>query len=431
MSEVIAFAEREDFVERCARCSQCKFVSTPKSNDFASACPSMDFGLVHSYSASGQIIMGLGQARGEFDYSEKMIEAISSCTMCGACDTACKINFGESVEPLDSLYALRAKIVADGVAPKGYQQTIERLLRENNSRGHRKENRADWAQGLELPSTHCDILLHIGSALSFDTKKHNTLKNIVKALQASGHSYGYLGLDEGSCGATAFDMGYQKEAQTFAETLVNQVAQSNAQTLVTFSSDALSAFRSIYPRMGLSFGGTRVVHISEYLCELIDAGELAIKKDAFAGKSLAYHDPCKLGRLSEAWQPHDLKVDSVMGGYHISRAPEKIRFGNDGCYDAPRKLLALMGAEVLELERSHSDSYCCGAKGGVKETLPKAAIQAAHSRLAELQNLETNLMVSGCGNCGSHLDAHAEGEQQVVDLLDLVAEALSAGTNNE
>ncbi len=429
MSEVISFVEREGFIDRCARCSQCKFVTTPKSDAHASACPSMDFGLVHSYSASGQIIMGFGQEKGAFDYSDRMIEAISSCTMCGACDTACKINFGESVEPLDSLYALRAKLVDDGVAPKGYQSAIDKIRREGNGRGRPRSARADWAQRLNLPSSGGQVLLHIGSVLSYDSEKHQSLNTIVEALKKTQCTYSYLGVDEDSSGAKAFDLGYQKDAREFAEKFVTQVNQSKASTLVTFSSDALSAYRSLYPRMGLNFGETRVLHISEYLCELVEQGQLALNADAMTPQTVAYHDPCKLGRLSEIWEPHDTGIDKTMSGYHVSRAPDKVRFGNNGCYDAPRKLLSLLGAEVTELERNHGDSYCCGAKGGVKETLPKAAILAANERLAEMDGVDTELMVSGCGNCGSHLAAQAQGGVRVLDLLDIVAQALSANTN--
>ncbi len=425
MSELLSFLERQDFVERCTRCSQCKFVTTPKSEKHASACPSVDFGLIHSYSASGQMIMGLGLAEGEFDYSERAIEAVSSCTMCGACDTACKINFGESVEPLDALFALRAKIVDDGQSPKGHRSMIDRLLREGNSRGRDRSKRADWAKALDNLGDKGEVLLHVGSALSYDLNKSKTLQTVVKTLQHAQVSIAYLGVNEDSCGSKAFDLGYTKEARAFAEKFVAQVKASTANTVVTFSSDALAAYRATYPQLGLNFGSTRVLHISEYLCELIAEGKINLEKsNPAAGKTMAYHDPCKLGRLSEVWEPHDVRLDTIMGGYHVSRDPDKVRFGNNGCYEAPRKLLSLIGVEVAELERSHGDSYCCGAKGGVKETVPKAAILAANNRMSEMDEVETNTMVSGCGNCGSHLAAHAKDGISVLDFLDLVAQAL-------
>jgi len=99
-------------------------------------------------------------------------------------------------------------------------------------------------------------------------------------------------------------------------------------------------------------------------------------------------------------------------------------FGNGGNYEAPRELLKRMGIGVAELERNRAASYCCGATGGVKETVPAAAKMAAQNRLSELQGTGTDVMVSACGNCAHHLGKHTKGQATVVDLIDLLAESL-------
>jgi Fe-S oxidoreductase len=424
MNGTAPLEERLDFLDRCARCSQCKFVPTPQSQKHASACPSMDFVEFHAGSASGQLIMGSGLAHGEFGYTASLLDTISACTMCGTCDVSCKINFGESVEPLDGLYALRAKIVNDGQSPKRHRELMDRIADQGNSAGHPRANRGDWAHGLEL-GLRCDVLLHVGSTLSYDTGKHAALRAVVQCLQAAGIRVGYLSQDEGSCGALAFDLGYQAQSKDLARQFLSQVAQSGAKTVVTFSSSAIAAYRSFYPRMGLSFGQVQPLHFTEYLQQQIAAGVLALApSSAYQGRKVAFHDTCKSGRLSEPWQRASLKLERKMGGYYTSAEPDKVLFGNGGNYDAPRQLLSWMGIDVAELERNRAASYCCGAAGGVKEAAPAAAKMAAQNRLSELDGTGTDVMVSACGNCAHHLGKHTKGHATVVDLIDLLADAL-------
>jgi Fe-S oxidoreductase len=424
MNGTATLEERLDFLDRCTRCSQCKFVPTPQSQKHASACPSMDFVEYHAGSASGQLIMASGIAHGEIGYSPALLDTVSACTMCGTCDVSCKVNFGESIEPLDGLYALRARIVADGQSPKRHRELMDRLAAEGNSAGHPRAARAAWAEGLGL-TQHCDVLLHVGSTLAYDVAKHAALRRIVQTLQAAGIRVGTLAQDEGSCGALAFDLGYQAQARQLARSFLSQVAQSGATTVVTFSSAAIAAYRSFYPRMGLAFDGVQPLHFTEYLQQQLQAGVLALERSAtHGGQRVAFHDTCKSGRLAEPWARSDLKLVRKMGGYYTSGEPDKLLFGNGGNYEAPRQLLRQMGIDVAELERNRAASYCCGAAGGVKDAAPAAAKLAAQNRLAELQGAGTDVMVSACGNCAHHLGKHTKGTAKVLDLIELLAESL-------
>lgn len=427
MQNLQTLEERRDFLARCTRCSQCKFVAVPKSQRHASACPSIDYGQLHAYSGGGQVIMAYSLIDGKATYSSEVQRAVSSCTMCGHCDSSCKINFAESIEPLDSLYALRANMVETGHSPAPHRTMIENLRRQGNTAGHPSSERARWAEGLpKLGSAQrIDVAIHVGSTLAYDSNRWTSLRAVVGALQRAGIALTHFGSEEGPSGTTAFDLGYVDDAKAFAHAMVEQVRRSGAGTLVTFSAPALAAFRAVYPRLGLGFGGTRVLHITEYLQELVDAGRLTLNRPAtLPDNAVAYHDPCKLGRLSESWRPHEQKLDSHMNGILTSRDPSALRFGNDGCYEPPRALLRAMGLNVVELERHHASSYCCGACGGVNETVPEAAALAARNRLAELADIPTGTLVSGCSGCSRHLGQHVDAATQVVDLLALLALAL-------
>jgi Fe-S oxidoreductase len=425
MSGAQTLEERLSFVDRCTRCSQCKFVPVPKSRAHASACPSMDFVEYHAGSASGQLIMASGIAHGEISYTPDLLETISACTMCGACDTACKVNFAEIIEPLEGLYAFRARIVADGQSPKRHRDIMDRIAENGNSQGEPRADRAEWAKDLSF-SSNCDVLLHVGSVLSYDKSKHASLRTVVKGLHAANIRLGYLGDKEGSCGMLAFDLGYHEQAKILARNFLQQVKASGARTVVTFSTSAISAYRSIYPRLGAQADGVRFLHFTEYLLELATAGMVTISQPPdLGGNKVAFHDTCKLGRLSEPHQATVTSLSKEMGGIYVSPNPQAVHFSRNGIYEAPRALLRMMNVEVEELERNREFSYCCGAQGGVKETLPAAAKMAARNRLAELNATQSDVMVSACGNCAHHLGKHVRAPAKVVDLIDIVAACLT------
>jgi Fe-S oxidoreductase len=418
--------ERLASVDRCTRCSQCKFVPVPKSQAHMSACPSMDFVEYHAGSASGQLIMASGIAHGEIGYTPALLETISACTMCGACDTACKVNFAEIVEPLEGLYAFRARIVADGQSPKRHREIMQKITETGNVQGRPRAERASWASGLSFHERP-DIVLHVGSVLSYDANKHKSLRMIVETLQGAGLCLGYLGEQEGSCGMLAWDLGYHAQAKALAHDFLRKVRQTGARTVVTFSTSAISAYRSIYPRMGIECGDIRFLHFTEYLLELAKSGVIRFRDSVeFGGQRVAFHDTCKLGRLTEPYQNADYSLTKEMGGIYASRSPEALNFSRNGVYEAPRALLQMMNVDVEELERSREFSYCCGAQGGVKETLPVAAKMAARNRLDELRQTESDVMVSACGNCAHHLGKHASAPFAVVDLIDILATSMAA-----
>lgn len=414
--------------EACTRCSQCKFVPMPESPSFATLCPSIDHGLFHAFSGGGKLITAYALSQGRAAVNERLVESVYACTMCGACDTACKTNMGDLVEPLDTLYELRAELAAGGHVPDAVAEAM-RCIRQEGSRFGPRSERGRWAQGLDLPDvtrTRVDVLLHVGDGNAHDRAAWPQLHTLVRLLRQAGVTVGIAHEAESDAGGFAHDTGFRDDARRLAEQMAERLQRSGATVLLSACAEAYAAFRHHYPRLGVSLHGARVVHATEYLLELIDAGRLVLS--AAREVTATYHDPCRLGRLSEPYQPWRGRWTTVMNTLAVPDSPRPVRFGNGGQYDAPRRLLGhVQGLRLVEMERNRLFAYCCGAGAGAGEAYPDMARKAAVQRLQEARATGADTLVTACSGCQRHLSAVAanEGiELEVQGVFDLLAASL-------
>lgn len=420
---------RRDYVTRCDRCSSCKWVPGMPSERFASICPSIDYGKWHSYSGSGRSITAFALMEKRLGYSAKMLDSIFTCTACGGCDTACKWNHADVVEPLDTIYALRAQVVEDGRQLPAHAALIQTIRTCGNRYGLPRAGRTEWARDLALKQAGRDpveVLLHIGCANAYQLSQWKELRFIVGLLRKAGVSFGVLGDQEPDCGGLVFDLGCQREAEQLARENANLIRQSGAKTVVTCSAEAYAAFRNVYPRLGVSLGAVRLQHITEAVEEWLAAGRLSVAWSHAEGQ-VTFHDSCKLGRLSEPFQPWQGQWVRALNQINVPEPPKPVLFGNGGLYDAPRRLLERVGrGRLVEMQRIRQFAYCCGAAGGAREANPAFAAHAAHERLEEVRATGASTLISACGTCTAHLRevaAEAGMTVEVKGLFEYLAEA--------
>ena len=111
-------------MERCARCSMCKFIPLEqvKGADFVNVCPSISRYNFHTYSGGGRLITALSMLKGRIDYTDKLVEIVYQCQTCGGCDVSCK--YSRDMEVLEPIYQFRMQCVENG------QVFCQRLLDE-------------------------------------------------------------------------------------------------------------------------------------------------------------------------------------------------------------------------------------------------------------------------------------------------------------
>lgn len=428
----MALEDRRGYQEACTRCSQCKFIPMPDSQEFSGICPSIDYGIFHAYSASGKVITSYALREGKAKVTPKLVESVYACTVCGGCDISCKTNMGEEVEPLDTIYALRAHLAKQGHLPAALAQMIERLRQDGSHLGARTE-RSRWAEGLGIKDATREpvaVLLHVGADNAFDRAQWPQLQGLVRMLRAAHVDFGIAYDAESDAGDLAFDLGFQDDVLALAKHQQRLLQQSGAQVLLAASAGAYAAFRAFYPRLGVSLDGVRILHTTEFVDDLLKSGRLRLS--AAAPLKATYHDPCHLGRLSEPYKSWNGKQITVLNTMVVPDSRRQVRFGNGGLYEAPRRLLQrIEGLQLVEMERNRQFAYCCGAAAGVAQAYPEMAQKAAVNRLREAQKTGASCVVTACAGCQCHLAATAAAHAidiEVRGVFDLLATSLARGS---
>ena len=409
----------------CCRCSCCKFIPMQRISglEYANVCPSIARYEFHAYSGGGRMNIGTAMLASGLKYTDKLLDVIYNCQMCGACGVSC--NYAMDMEVQEPIHEMRIRCVADGKTRPALDKVIAGL-RRNGSMVPVRGKRGAWASGLRLKDAtkeKVDVVYHVGCLTSYDPKMHKLARATAGILQKAGVDFGVAGDNETCCGGRAYQMGYEKDFLKQAKKVMAMVKKSGARTVVTSCADGYQAFKVLYDKYKLK-GDLEVLHISEYMDRLIREGSLKPrKKNAMA---VTYHDPCRLGRLGEPWIHWEGK--KIPGDRFVFDPPKQYRRGSNGVYEPPRNVLAsLPGVKLTEMTRIREYAWCCGAGGGVGESNPGFAQWTAKERIEEAVSTGAEAIVTACPWCEKTFNEAIEATGsglKVYDIVELVESAL-------
>jgi Fe-S oxidoreductase len=377
------------------------------------------------YSAQGRLDIARGlidKELGEGDLGA-LSQVIYTCTLCGSCDVMCK--YYNDIDTLLVLEELRVQCVEKGYLPSRLRAVIESIQEKGNPLFQPRDKRDAWAQGLNLKDvadTRQKILYYPGCNCSYDHTLHKIPRQTAKILTQAGIDFGILGKREMCCGTLALQAGDRVSFAKAAQKNVKLFNRLGIKKLITSCPICYSTFKVDYKRYGLDTG-CEVLHSTEVLAQLLQEGSLRLKKKI--PLSVTYHDPCHLGRLSEPY--HGWTGKRVKYGRYVPPSKE-LRLGTYGIYEAPRTILGtIKGLKLVEMERSHEYSFCCGAGGGVREAYPDFALATAVERIEEAVATGAEALVTACPWCEAHFEkGRGEGGHTIklYSVLDLVSKAL-------
>jgi Fe-S oxidoreductase len=293
----------------------------------------------HTGSASG--VGGLlgslldGGANGEvftasvIGKDEVRVETLWSCMQCNACVEICPVG----IEQAPIINQLRRRLVEEGELDSNLQSTLEVIHKSGNSFGENKRRRGRWTQELDfdVPDARkgpVDVLWFVGDYASFDPRSQQVTRSLARLLNAAEVDFGILYDGERNSGNDVRRVGEEGLFESLAEQNIATISSCEFNRIVTTDPHSLNTLRNEYPDLG---GSWTVMHHTAVLLELIEAGRLDVR--GRLGYRVTYHDPCHLGRFQ-------------------------------GEYDAPRRILELLGCTLVEMPRNRDNSFCCGAGGG-------------------------------------------------------------------
>jgi len=410
--------DMENFVydmSRCIKCKGCTWVEHTymPGAKFMTRCPSATKYEFDAYGAYGKMRIGHAMAEGKLEWNEKALEVMYACTLCGACDVGCKRNLDLEIEL--SLESLRVKAVQDGVGPMpAHKRTAEKIKKTHNCFGSPHEKRTDWLPEGITPSEKADVLYFVGCTASYMNKE--IAQSTVKIFKAAGTDF-MLMPDEWCCGNQVFSVGLYDEAKALAERNVEEMRKTGAKTLITSCAEGYRMWKVDYPKLlniSTSELGFEVLHLVEYVDEMVKNGALELKKP-FETR-MAYHDACSLTRLSEPWTPYEGK----RGWMGCVEPRLQRRRGQNGVYAQPRYILnAIPGVNLVEMPRMKENAFCCGAGRGTKEAFPDFAAWAAQHRLEEVKEIGAETLVSTCPWCKNNFAGAVKAGGDDVQVLDI------------
>ena len=412
-------------MEMCCRCSACKFIPLQKVTGFqyANVCPSISRFNFHSYSAGGRLNIGAAMVKDGFKYSERLLDIVYNCQLCGACGVSC--NYAMDMEVLEPIQEFRIKCVEDGKTSPALDQAIGNL-RQQGSMIPATGRRGDWASGLNLKDAtkeKVDVLYHVGCLTSYDKSLQKLAKATAKILQKAGVNFGIAGDAETCCGGRAYQMGYREDFLNQARKNMAMIKKAGVKTVVTSCADGYQAFKVLYDQHGLK-GDLQVLHISEYIDNLMIESRLKLGKKL--DLAITYHDPCRLGRLGEPWIHWQGK--KIPGDRFVFDPPKTYRRGTHGVYEPPRRVLkSIPGLKLTEMTRIKEYAWCCGAGGGVGESNPEFARWTALERMEEARSTGAEAIVTACPWCEKTFNEAVSGsgsDLKVYDIVELVEQAI-------
>jgi len=322
-----------------------------------------------------------------------------SCTTCMACVNECPV----MIEHVNEIVDLRrALVLNESRFPPEVKTVFDNLERNFTPWGFSHSTRADWAEGLNIPTMaqvgdakNVDVLFWVGCAGAYDARYKKVTVAFSKLMQHAGISFAILGTEEKCNGDAARRLGNEYLAQTLMTENIETLNRYNVKKIVATCPHCFHSMSKEYPQFG---GNFEVVHHTDFLNQLVDEGKLKVDSAKKNTQTVTYHDSCYLARYNDV-------------------------------VETPRATLAATGAQLVEMPRTKDKGLCCGAGGG------RMWMEEHHGKRINIERTEEALstgastIASACPFCMTMMNDGVKAKEaaekvQVRDVAEILLDAI-------
>jgi heterodisulfide reductase subunit D len=313
------------------------------------------------------------------------------CLSCLACEEGCPqgVFLGEMVA------SKRREVFTDatwGQRPHGgIFQALARIMTSSDLHPRHR----GWVPADARIAEKGKTLLYVGCAPYYDAffpelglRTQDAARGAVKILNRLGIEPVVMS-EERCCGHDAYWEGDRATFSRLAALNVEAVRETGAEEVLFTCPECLSAYKSLYPKLGLEVPG-RLLHLSQYMAERLD--DLPIGS---LDQTVTFQDPCRLSR-------------------HL------------GDVATPRTVLSrLSNGNLIEMAHSAERGTCCSASWLRCDAVTKSLQMG---RIAEARATGAKFLVTACPKCEIHLSCtqkdQQDGKVEMRDITALVADQL-------
>lgn len=324
------------------------------------------------------------------------VDAIWSCTTCGACMQKCPV----FIEHVPKLIGLRRHLVMEKAAfPEELIAFFENSEQRFNPWGIAPNERDKWVHDRDIKilshGAQVEYLFYVGCSGSFDPRGRMVTQAVGKILNAARVSWGVLGNEEKCCGDSLRRLGNEYAFDILVKDNIEMFRKYGIKKIITYCPHCFSTLKNDYKQYGVDF---EVMHHSQLIHKLLQSGVIKLKNHEEC--SITYHDSCYLGRYNNI-------------------------------YKEPREIIARVcaGKSPVEMARHHAESFCCGAGGGRMWLEENQGSRIYAERTKEALKTKASVIGVACPYCMTMFedglkDEKAADKVMVKDIAEIVAERL-------
>jgi Fe-S oxidoreductase len=332
---------------------------------------------------------------GEVENSERLQEILFSCATCANCVEHCVFTFSDDL--VNIFIAAREEMVNNGIIPPPVRDYLKNISTSGNPYKEPADDRGKWADGLPIQAYEDqEYLFYVGCVGSYDERAKKIARSVGNLLAKGGISLGILGKREACDGNEVRSIGELGLFEHLAKQNIELFKELGVKKIISLDPHSFNAFKNDYPELGAEF---EIYHYTQILAPIIKSKKLSLK--GYEAK-VTFHDPCYLGR-------------------------------HNGEYEAPRQILqSIPKLELIEMDQSREDAFCCGGGGGnfFTDILGGGEDSPNRIRLRDALSTGAGVIAVACPQCAKMLEDAVKAEEvenniEVLDVAEIVTRALA------